>query len=101
VGTLQTLTLTPALGTATYTLSVRDPWGASASDTVSVTAADTTPPALALSAPAVGAQVTSRVARLVMERTDHVLIVGAGALRFAKAQKRSSGKKFSESDSWQ
>jgi N4-(beta-N-acetylglucosaminyl)-L-asparaginase len=27
----------------------------------------------------------SRVARLVMERTDHVLIVGAGALRFAKA----------------
>jgi N4-(beta-N-acetylglucosaminyl)-L-asparaginase len=27
----------------------------------------------------------SRVARLVMERTDHVLIVGEGALRFAKA----------------
>jgi len=27
----------------------------------------------------------SRVARLVMERTDHVLLVGAGALRFAKA----------------
>jgi N4-(beta-N-acetylglucosaminyl)-L-asparaginase len=27
----------------------------------------------------------SKVARLVMERTDHVLIVGAGALRFAKA----------------
>ena len=26
----------------------------------------------------------SRVARLVMERTDHVLLVGAGALRFAK-----------------
>jgi N4-(beta-N-acetylglucosaminyl)-L-asparaginase len=27
----------------------------------------------------------SRVARLVMERTDHVLIVGEGALRFARA----------------
>lgn len=27
----------------------------------------------------------SKVARLVMERTDHVLIVGEGALRFAKA----------------
>ncbi len=27
----------------------------------------------------------SRVARLVMERTDHVLLVGEGALRFAKA----------------
>jgi N4-(beta-N-acetylglucosaminyl)-L-asparaginase len=27
----------------------------------------------------------SRVAKLVMERTDHVLIVGKGALRFAKA----------------
>lgn len=27
----------------------------------------------------------SRVARLVMERTDHVLLVGGGALRFAKA----------------
>lgn len=27
----------------------------------------------------------SRVAKLVMERTDHVLIVGEGALRFAKA----------------
>ncbi|MCL6480156.1 MAG: N(4)-(beta-N-acetylglucosaminyl)-L-asparaginase [Firmicutes bacterium] len=27
----------------------------------------------------------SRVARLVMERTDHVLLVGAGALRFAEA----------------
>jgi N4-(beta-N-acetylglucosaminyl)-L-asparaginase len=27
----------------------------------------------------------SRVARVVMERSDHVLIVGAGALRFAKA----------------
>ena len=27
----------------------------------------------------------SRVARLVMEQTDHVLLVGAGALRFAKA----------------
>ncbi len=27
----------------------------------------------------------SRVAKLVMERSDHVLIVGAGALRFAKA----------------
>ncbi len=27
----------------------------------------------------------SRVARLVMERTDHVLIVGEGALKFAKA----------------
>lgn len=27
----------------------------------------------------------SKVARLVMERTDHVLLVGAGALRFAKA----------------
>jgi N4-(beta-N-acetylglucosaminyl)-L-asparaginase len=27
----------------------------------------------------------SQVARLVMERTDHVLLVGAGALRFAKA----------------
>ncbi len=27
----------------------------------------------------------SRVARLVMERTDHVLVVGQGALRFAKA----------------
>lgn len=27
----------------------------------------------------------SKVARLVMERTDHVLIVGAGALRFARA----------------
>lgn len=27
----------------------------------------------------------SRVARLVMQRTDHVLIVGEGALRFAKA----------------
>ncbi len=27
----------------------------------------------------------SRVAKLVMERTDHVLLVGAGALRFAKA----------------
>jgi N4-(beta-N-acetylglucosaminyl)-L-asparaginase len=27
----------------------------------------------------------SKVARLVMERTDHVLIVGVGALRFAKA----------------
>lgn len=27
----------------------------------------------------------SRVARLVMERTDHVLMVGEGALRFAKA----------------
>jgi len=27
----------------------------------------------------------AKVARLVMERTDHVLLVGAGALRFAKA----------------
>ena len=27
----------------------------------------------------------SKVAKLVMERTDHVLLVGAGALRFAKA----------------
>ena len=27
----------------------------------------------------------SKVARLVMERTDHVLLVGAGALKFAKA----------------
>lgn len=27
----------------------------------------------------------SRVARVVMERTDHVLLVGAGALKFAKA----------------
>jgi len=27
----------------------------------------------------------TRVARTVMERSDHVLIVGAGALRFAKA----------------
>ena len=27
----------------------------------------------------------SKVARLVMERTDHVMIVGPGALRFAKA----------------
>lgn len=27
----------------------------------------------------------SKIARLVMERTDHVLLVGAGALRFAKA----------------
>ena len=28
---------------------------------------------------------TSKVAKMVMERTDHVLIVGEGALRFAKA----------------
>jgi N4-(beta-N-acetylglucosaminyl)-L-asparaginase len=28
----------------------------------------------------------SKVARLVMERTDHVLLVGEGALRFARAQ---------------
>lgn len=28
----------------------------------------------------------SQVARLVMQQTDHVLLVGAGALRFAKAQ---------------
>ncbi|RMH60950.1 MAG: asparaginase [Calditrichaeota bacterium] len=32
-----------------------------------------------------GIKYPSRVARLVMERTDHVLLVGQGALRFAKA----------------
>jgi N4-(beta-N-acetylglucosaminyl)-L-asparaginase len=32
-----------------------------------------------------GINTPSRVARLVMERTDHVLLVGEGALRFAKA----------------
>jgi N4-(beta-N-acetylglucosaminyl)-L-asparaginase len=32
-----------------------------------------------------GIKTPSRVARLVMERTDHVLLVGEGALRFAKA----------------
>lgn len=32
-----------------------------------------------------GIKTPSRVAKLVMERTDHVLLVGAGALRFAKA----------------
>ncbi|MGB5873062.1 MAG: N(4)-(beta-N-acetylglucosaminyl)-L-asparaginase [Bacteroidota bacterium] len=41
------------------------------------------------SAGAVGAlrniKTPSRVARLVMERTDHVLLVGEGALRFARA----------------
>jgi N4-(beta-N-acetylglucosaminyl)-L-asparaginase len=31
-----------------------------------------------------GIKTPSRVARLVMERTDHVLLVGEGALRFAK-----------------
>ena len=33
-----------------------------------------------------GIRYPSRVAKLVMEQTDHVLLVGAGALRFAKAQ---------------
>lgn len=65
VGTTRTLTLTPALGAATYTLGVRDPVGASASDSVTVTATDTVPPAIALTAPAAGAQVTARVPRLV------------------------------------
>jgi len=32
-----------------------------------------------------GIKTPSRVAKLVMERTDHVLLVGQGALRFAKA----------------
>jgi N4-(beta-N-acetylglucosaminyl)-L-asparaginase len=32
-----------------------------------------------------GIKTPSRVARLVMERTDHVMLVGEGALRFAKA----------------
>ncbi len=32
-----------------------------------------------------GVKTPSRVARLVMERTDHVMLVGEGALRFARA----------------
>lgn len=32
-----------------------------------------------------GVKTPSRVARLVMERTDHIMLVGEGALRFAKA----------------
>jgi N4-(beta-N-acetylglucosaminyl)-L-asparaginase len=32
-----------------------------------------------------GIKTPSKVARLVMERTDHIMLVGAGALRFAKA----------------
>ena len=32
-----------------------------------------------------GIRTPSRVARLVMERTDHIMLVGEGALRFAKA----------------
>jgi hypothetical protein len=65
VGTTRTLTLTPALGAATYTVGVRDPVGASAIDSVTVTAIDTTPPAIALTAPAAGSQVTAAVPRLV------------------------------------
>jgi N4-(beta-N-acetylglucosaminyl)-L-asparaginase len=33
-----------------------------------------------------GIKTPSRVARLVMEQTDHIMLVGEGALRFAKAQ---------------
>jgi N4-(beta-N-acetylglucosaminyl)-L-asparaginase len=33
-----------------------------------------------------GIKTPSKIAKLVMERTDHVMLVGEGALRFAKAQ---------------
>jgi hypothetical protein len=54
VGTTAQVTVAPPLGSSTYTLTVRDPFGGAHGDATTVVTVDTTPPGIVLVAPAPG-----------------------------------------------
>ena len=61
IGTTAQVSIVPPLGASTYTLTVRDAFGGAASDTVGVTATDTTPPSVVLVAPPAGRSLAAGV----------------------------------------